>query len=743
MRSYDELINELCEICGIIPEYWDVFGVRHICSLETKRALLRAMGIKADSPEDALFELKRLQGKPWTDFIEPVMVVSEEQPLKIPVYVPLKEGEENRLTLSWALEDEKGQKYEFILSGDAVTVSDQQDIEGVRYIKTELSDAVKRTVGYYSVKVICEHPENVFPEEKNRIEKNAKVLITPDKCYIPLPLMEGKTWGITVNLYSVRSLRNWGIGDFTDLKKLIGFASELGAGFVGINPLHAIPNKKPYGISPYSPISRHYKNFIYLDIDVIPEVNESSEAKIILNSEIFKKLMNEVRKDELIDYHKIAFLKKSILRYAFEVFSKELCRVDSGRGREFNEYALEEGEALESFALYLTLWEHMKDTINAYIWQEWPVEYQNPKSAAVLKFRKENEKEVLFYKYIQWLIDMQHKDAAGHAISLGMPVGIYHDLAIGSIGGGSNSWSYQNLIAESIDVGAPPDDFNPNGQNWGFPPMSPVGLKESGYEFFIDIIRKNMKYNGALRIDHALGMFRLFWIPRGMSPDKGAYVKYPEEELLRIIALESVRNKTMVIAEDLGTVGENVRESLARFQMLSYKLLYFERDYPDPSFKAPEKYPEMALCAVTTHDLPTINGYWTGRDIEKREQLHMYNDENTVSRLIAERRRDISLLLEALKSQGILTGDFPLDSDALPAMADEICIAIYQYLALTPCKLIAVSLDDILGTLDQQNMPGTTDIYPNWMQKTPVGLDQIITNKLFPSLAGMFGRILF
>jgi len=321
-----------------------------------------------------------------------------------------------------------------------------------------------------------------------------------------------------------------------------------------------------------------------------------------------------------------------------------------------------------------------------------------------------------------------------------MAIGLYHDLAIGSISGGSDAWCYQDMIAGGVDVGAPPDDYSINGQNWGFPPIIPERWRERGYEFFIHTIRKNMRFGGALRIDHALGLFRLFWIPKGMSPGEGAYVNYPSEDLLRIIALESALNKTVVIAEDLGTIGENVREALKRFHMLSYRLLYFERNYPDPSFVPPERYPEMALCAVTTHDLPTLYGYWIGQDLKTKKELGMYPDKSLWQQYADERERDKELLLSALNSQGILPEGYPSEAKRIPRMTPELCLAIYRYLVKTPCKLVLVSLDDMIGTLDQQNMPATVDSYPNWIQKMPLPLEEILSDRRFSDLSEIFKR---
>ena len=289
-------------------------------------------------------------------------------------------------------------------------------------------------------------------------------------------------------------------------------------------------------------------------------------------------------------------------------------------------------------------------------------------------------------------------------------------------------------MAHGANVGAPPDDFSPDGQKWGFPPLIPEKIKDSGYELFIQTIQKNMKYGGAIRIDHALGLFRIFWIPDAMTPKDGAYVQQASEDLLRIIALESIRNKTMVIAEDLGTVGDNVRETLKRYRMLSYRLFYFERNYPDPSFLSPDRYPELALCAVTTHDLPTLYGYWRGRDIEVRRRLGNYSDD-IWHQHINDRERDKRLILSALRSQGVIPEDYPVDPEGVTEMSSALCRSIYQYLARTPCKLLLVSLDDIIGTLDQQNLPGTVDEHPNWIRKTPLALEEIMQDQRFVDLA--------
>ncbi|HET6513699.1 MAG TPA: 4-alpha-glucanotransferase [Thermodesulfovibrionales bacterium] len=757
--SYDELIHELSGLCGIIPEYFDIFGKRHAASTETKRAILKAMNLEIDTAEDIVEEIRERRSRRWKTLIEPVRVLSvHEQPLTIPVHLPLREGEEKRLSLVWSLSDAHGRRDEFVLSGEEIIISEQEWIDDNRLVRIDLVDNTKREIGYYTLAVESGHPIPLLSERDAPLRGTARIIIAPDACYLPSELRQGRTWGLSVNLYALRSGRDWGIGDFTDLKGIVQWIAGLGGGFVGINPLHAIPNRRPFGISPYSPISRLYKNFVYLDLEKIPEV---AELGAMIGSEVLQRELEGLRKGDLVDYEKVASLKGDLLKKLFEVFYENHYRGNTSRGRAFKDYVAEEGSDLESFATFMVLAsEQGKDGTekeeeeragpSLLNWLDWPQEYRNPSGEAVQKFRKRKRKEILFFKYVQWLIDEQMEEIAEKIKDSSMAIGLYHDLAIGSVGGGSDAWNYQDVFAADIDLGAPPDDFNLNGQNWGFPPLIPERLREGGYELFIQTIRKNMKHCGALRVDHALGMFRLFWIPGGMHAKEGAYVTSLSEDLLRIIALESVLNKTMVIAEDLGTMGENVRETLKRFQMLSYRLFYFERNYPDPSFLPPDKYPVMALASVTTHDLPTLYGYWEGRDIEVKKALGFYRDDAQWQEQVRERERDRGLILSCLKSQGIIKKDSKLQeilrcpSTPFSAveMTPELCLAVYEYLALTPSKLVLVSFDDIIGTIDQQNLPGTVEGHPNWMQKTPCLLEEIFSDSRFLSLAEMFRNTL-
>lgn len=732
MEEFEKRLAELADLAGIIPEYYDIFGRKHTLSEASRKAILSAMDLQVGSLEDVVREIETKRTRQWENMLDAATIISHlAQPHRLAVRLPLPEGKEQAAEISLTLEDEQENRKSLQYPAGTLHVDEQRIIRDRRYIRIQLL-LPRMEMGYYTVSVVCTHPEPIFENGALSVQHSARLIITPDACYLPDQLQTGKTWGVAVNLYALRSERNWGSGDLGDLRTLVTWLSGLNAGLVGINPLHAIPNTTPFGISPYSPISRLYRNFIYIELDAVPEI-----AGISASAGIAEKI-SSLRKSERVDYPGIADLKQELLEQAFELFYERHYRTGSPRGRAFREYVQTEGAPLRKFALFLALSEFMKSRHETASWLEWPEEYRSPENAAVEEFRKNNEKHVLFFEYVQWLIETQMEEVSVAAVSAGMPVGLYGDLAIGAVNGGSDVWMYQDVVAEQATVGAPPDDFNANGQDWGFPPMIPDKLRENGYDLFIRTIRKNMQHMGALRIDHALGLFRLFWIPMGMPASEGAYVRCYAEDLLRIIALESVRNRTLVIGEDLGTITDEARAALHRFGILSYRLFYFERNYPDPAFLPPDRYPEMALSAITTHDLPTVYGYWSGRDLDVKKQAGIISSEPEFIRQQSDRERDRRLILKALHQRGMLPNVGAGEDLHAPAMTPELCRTMYKYLSLSPSKLVLVSLDDVVGTMDQQNLPGTVSEYPNWAQKSELLLEEIIADPRWQDLATMF-----
>ncbi len=730
-NRHDLLINELASACGIIHEYWDIFGNRHTASLESKKRVLQAMGLDCSSEDSMGRQIEELKVLRWSRLLQPVYVATvNELPLKIPVSIQIDGEGQGAINLCWSICPKGNNKEPYREEINNPSIVEENSISGKRYIKTlfTLSNTPEGhplSFGYYDLKV-------TVTIGKKRQGATSRVIITPTQCYIDPTHWGGKDlWGLSINLYSLRSANNWGVGDLTDLARCVKEIYKLGGAFVGINPLHAITNQPPYGISPYSPISRLFMNFIYLDLNKVEGFHR------LPMSEDMQQKIELLRGRKLIDYKAVAELKIEVLERLFEDFYKNHIKKESKEAAIFRDYIEEQGEKLQLFALYCALAEDQgkkasKDPL--YSWRNWDKSYHRIDSKETITFKERHKERVLFYCYVQWQIERQLVDVYEESKPMG--IGIYNDLAVGSIRDGFDEWLYQGLFASKANAGAPPDDFNPAGQDWGFPPFNPLALRENAYEPFIECLRSNMRYAGALRIDHALGLFRMFWIPSGSKPSEGVYVQYPWEDMLKIIALESHLNRTVVIAEDLGTITDQARDALRRFQMLSYKLLYFQRNYPDPSFTMPEHYPDHALCTVTTHDLPTLSGFWAGRDIELRNQLSLFSSRENYIATLKDRERDRHLLIDALIAKGILPKGHPVPQD----MNTELMTAIYEFLALSRSKLLALSLDDLMGTMDQQNMPGTVEEYPCWIQKTPLLIEDFLRSEVMLRMSLMLKR---
>lgn len=694
----EEPSASLLQSLGITPEYYDAWGNKHSAPAESIHALLRTLGI-----DDATSALDEISKKPWNVFIEPVCVVSAAaQPPLIPLHFPLAAGQESETYIYWRTVDEKGTVQSF--HDGAITVAGETTIEGRRHVRVNLPNLTDRELGYYTIEVECRTPSL-------KLRGVSRLIVTPDRCHIP----DRRTWGITASLYALRSERNWGVGDLTDLSGIMGLVGDrLKGGFVGINPLHAISNRLPYGISPYSSISRLYRNPIYIDMELALSICPGGRR--VLRSKALKADLKQLRSTEMVDYDRVFELKMRYLKAAFIHFRK---KKNSPEYAEFTRYVDREGHELENYALFMALTEFLRrQSPEIYSWRMWPAKYLHPKAPGIREFRQRHPVRIKFHKFVQWLIERQ---LAGASVSVpAMPIGIYNDLAVGSSGEGSDAWSFQEVFATGMSAGAPPDDFNVNGQSWGFPPLLPSKLRESGYELFIQTIRKNLAHAGALRIDHAIGLFRIFCVPEGMKPKDGLYLRYPSEDLLRIIALESVRARAAIIAEDLGAVSDDIREALTRYGMLSYRLFYFERNWDEGTFLPPESYPALALAAISTHDLPTLSGYLAGRDIEVKTDLGIYPDETARGRDLEERARVRQAMIGAVIKH--LPDGFDM---AHPQMQQALCRAIYAHLDSTPCLMVSVSIEDILGVIEQQNMPGTVDEHPNWQRKIPMDIEEL------------------
>ncbi|HZT12858.1 MAG TPA: 4-alpha-glucanotransferase [Candidatus Baltobacteraceae bacterium] len=498
-----------------------------------------------------------------------------------------------------------------------------------------------------------------------------------EPAFVPPELERRRTWGFALQLYSLRSAANWGIGDFGDLARFAAEAAGCGAGIVGLNPLHQLNLTEPSSASPYSPITRLFLNAQYIDVP---------SAYAVLNGgdwEADASLLRRARESSLVDYAAVWALKSAALVRLHERFR----RADGHPMQAaFRAFCREHGAPLRSTAIYEALNAHFYARSAVHGWMQWPLEYAEPRGEAVRAFAREHESAVEYYEFLQWLADMQLSAAA--AAARPMTIGLYRDLAVGVDANSADVWSDRAAYALGLSIGAPPDELNAAGQDWGLPPLHPHRLGERGFESYASVVRSNMRHAGALRIDHVMGLQRLFVIPHGAPPSEGAYLEYPRETLLTVLAAESRRAGCLIVGEDLGTVPRGFRERVARARIFSCRLLYFERD-PGGAFVDPARYPADAVASTGTHDLPPLLGYWETLAPDERAAMQA------------------------------LLGTGPRDRDA------ALVAAAYRALARTQARIRLVQMEDALLCREPVNVPGTTTEHPNWRRKLPVALEAL------------------
>jgi 4-alpha-glucanotransferase len=506
---------------------------------------------------------------------------------------------------------------------------------------------------------------------------------------------------------------------------------------VALNPLHAIANRQPYNTSPYLPNSIFYRNPIYLDLEQIEEFRSSPKPAALLKSAALQTEIQALRSAEFVEYERVHRLKMRFLKLLFRVFLRDWAQ-DTPRVREFRNYIQREGDLLHLFAIHSALDESIhKQCPDIWNWPAWLEQYQDPESATTREFAQTHWRRVLFHKYVQWQLDQQFASAQEEAHRRGLRIGLYHDLALATDRFGADLWAHRSFFVSGSRVGSPPDGFSPKGQDWAFPPPNSDRHYQDGYRLFAESIRKNLRHGGALRIDHVMRFFHLFWIPDGMEALEGTYVRDRHNDLLRILALESVRNSVLIVGEDLGTVPDEVREALHRFGILSYRLLYFEQDR-NGRMRKPEEYPLDALVSATTHDLPTLAGFWLGRDIEARRGAGLLPDDATYRQMLTDRAREKQKLLDLLTDLKLLPDWFPRNANDVPDLTGELHNAIVGFLASTPSKLMVLNQEDLLKETEQQNLPGSTAEYPNWRRKMRCTVEELAESPEVQAFTRMF-----
>ncbi len=690
-KHYDSLLRSLASQVGLICEYQNYQGKWIPTPVETLSHCLQALSFDVSDVtaiESALNRLNQPEG------LSPVYVrkQSDKSPFEAGTLTDL----DVTPIVTLVIENGKSLSIPCALNTEKNWILHFPDLP----------------LGYHNLQIDC---------QKHHF--SAQLIVVPEHCYSPVAVFDKKRWGVNVQLYGLRSENNWGIGDFGDVSFLIKQVADLGGDFVGINPIHALFSALPENASPYSPSSRQWLNYLTISMPEIPEAALSSVFINTVSTSAFQKKLAALRCTDWVDYDGVAALKLPLLKVCYDTFCQHHRATESSRYRDFLSFVEHGGQSLFSFAVYEALQHHLLTLDeNCWGWVAFPPEYQSIASAAVLDFQESHSEEIHFYLYVQWIIFEQRNRVQVLAKELGMAIGLYQDLAVGVNKYGAETWQAPEQFCLSLNVGAPPDPLGPNGQNWGLPPYQPKALLSLGYQPLVQLYRQNMAHAGALRLDHVLGLLRLWWVPDGVSATHGAYFYQDLSAMLGILALESHRAQCIVIGEDLGTVPADFRQTLQDNHLLSYKVFFFETA-KDGGYYSPQHYPMNSLTTLCTHDMPPLAGYWQGEDIRLAHQFGWLSDEEAKG---AQWDRQQSLLRasDSVHWHGFATSFDANDGGVTSYLSEE----LHYHLASGNSALLSVQLEDILGMTTSVNVPGTCDEYPNWRRKLPLSIDAIFSD---------------
>ena len=707
MTDLSPELRDLAVECGVACEYWDWRGNHVVQPAETIEAVLRALGIDAGTPQAAAAALAARRRDRWTRLLPPCVVTRQGWTTRFDVHVSHGAAVE-----VWIEPETGGARHE---------VSQADNWEPPREIDGRLVGEASFTVpgdlplGYHR---LC---------ARSGIDQaTATLIVTPAWLGVPERMGAGRVWGLATQLYSVRSRRSWGVGDLADLADLAAWSAWLGAGFVLVNPLHAAEPAPPMEPSPYLPTSRRFANPLYLRVEQIPEYAYLSAADRAAVEALREDLCASLDGVDVVDRDSSWRAKRDALRRVYAVPRS------AGRDLAYQSYREREGAGLDDFATWCALaLTHGAD------WHAWPEPLRHPRSPAVAAFRAEQPGEVDFHRWLQWVLDEQLDATQAAARRVGMALGVLHDLAVGVHSRGADAWALQDALATGVHVGAPPDEFNQVGQNWSQPPWRPDRLAELAYAPFRQLVGTIVRHAGGVRVDHIIGLFRLWWIPQGQPPTGGTYVSYDHEAMVGILALEAYRAGAVVVGEDLGVVEPSTRAYLRERGILGTSILWFELDFDGDGLPLrPERWREYCLASVTTHDLPPTAGYLAGDHIRLRHSLGLLTRPLADELALDATQRDA--WLQELRHRGAL----PPDADEEQTVA-----ALHRYLTWTPAKLIGVALTDAVGDRRTQNQPGTIDEYPNWRvplsgpDGRPMLLEDVLRSERAARLAAVLNNV--
>ena len=665
-------LYELANGYGVATEFWDWQGRHTVASAESIVAVLAALGVDASTPEATGVALYYRWLHRWERVLPPVVIARAGWTPWFWVHV------EHGADVEVWIETEDGSRRADVHQQDHWV--NPEWVNGRLMGEATFAVPDDLPLGYHRL---------VATSGETRAE--CPLIVTPAWVGLPASMDDRRAWGLALQLYSVRSQRSWGVGDLTDLLDLTTWAGMgHGAGFVLVNPLHAAEPVAPLEPSPYLPSTRRFVNPLYLRVEAIEEyayLDDAARREV----ELLHAGVASLNEADAVDRDAAWTAKDAALRLVHQV------RRSPGRDIAYRAFVSQQGQGLTDFATWSVLC-----ALHGPDWREWPAQLQIPRSAAVAELQRTHSDEVDYYCWLQWVLDEQLRAVQDEARDSGMPIGLMQDLAVGVHPDGADAWGLQDVLAHGIDVGAPPDAFNQQGQNWSQPPWRPDMLAETGYAAYRDLLRTVMRHAGGLRVDHIIGLFRLWWIPQDRPPTEGTYVRYDHEALVGILALEAVRAGAVLVGEDLGTVEPWVREYLRDRGILGTSVLWFEYDHEGKPLH-PEHWRELCLATVTTHDLPPTAAYLAGDHVRLRDSLGLLTRD--VDEEMALDTAERQAWLDVLRDRGLLE-----PGAGIPATVE----ALHRLLMFSPARLIGVSLTDMVGDRRTQNQPGTEDEYPNW-----------------------------
>ena len=684
MALSDPALGELADRFGISTQFYDWKGRHTQVGEQTVIAILAEFGVDASTPERARAAAQRVRDDHWRRIVQPCVVLRAGQEGRVDVHVPAGApvslrivGEDGNDHLPWQVDN----------------WNPDRPIDGRMIGEATFGIPGNLPLGYHELIVTIGTHDADGSAEDGGIHTTATstIIVTPNRVGLPRRMGASRVWGYAAQLYSVRSHHSWGLGDLTDLADLCTWSASQGAGYLLTNPLHAAEVAGRMEPSPYLPSSRLFVNPIYIRPELIAEYHDLDQY----DASLIESLRTTTLDDDpqaLLDRDRTWQAKSQALELIHRV------DMSASRRMAFTAFRVARGRRLEDFATWCLLSElHGSD------WHDWPAELHDPHGAAVARVRREHADRIDFHMWLQWIADQQLSTAQSSGTDAGMPVGLICDLAVGVNGSGADAWMLNGLFAREMNVGAPPDPFNQAGQDWGQPPMRPDVLEQMAYAPLREMVSSALRHAGGVRIDHIMGLFRLWWVPKGLGPRHGAYVRYNHEAMVGVVALEAYRAGALVIGEDLGTVEPWVRDHLAARGILGTSIMWFETG-PDGWPRQPQQWREHAMSSVTSHDLPPTSSYLRGDHVELRDRLGLLTESVDEERENARRERET--WLASLRQQGVLEAD---EDDP-----EQVTLAMHTLLTRTPSKVINATLTDAVGDPRTQNLPGTEDEYPNW-----------------------------